>query len=565
MEQQIKEKVQEISQITAQQNKSHSNRAELWEKRSALQDELLALMALKDELMALKVEDLSKQLKTQTIGESSLSKPSLGLAPSSAKDKQSFKNQWHYSPPPFHPFARDLATLFYSYSESTSTCTINDVSVDLSAIKGRLNPILEEWRSLFVDKNLGCFANDQSLASQEVFLSTRISMFLQRLVGSERIAVCHQSPTRYRQSRSSAADYSVFLLKHGVATRPLLASDCKLADFEEAVWESRMYTWDVQALFPKKDFPILLSLPMTANKAGLEVHFPVVPASATAGTCEFAWSPITHSVEFDNDDDVSRLLVALFAGISALAELNAVSFPFKASTACTAFPNQGVPEACAHAIAIGNEVHKCIHRLNPYSFVRQWKESPRPVSEEFETTIQVIKSMYGCPLRDVKVEAMGPDMCVLKYQYIAKEETGTKTGKHFLDILQAIEHLHAKGIVHGDIRISNMIFNANGGSLIDYDFAGKNGEHKYPSQYNVAADYNRHPEAKPDSALEFKHDLYSMGVIMEKFQPPITTRSNVAWNEMCRSLKEGKTSAESAKKTLEDFRSVSLQQTETSK
>ena len=59
----------------------------------------------------------------------------------------------------------------------------------------------------------------------------------------------------------------------------------------------------------------------------------------------------------------------------------------------------------------------------------------------------------------------------------------------FLPIIDELAKLHENGMVHGDIRVYNMVFSraSDGekpdGCLIDFDYGGTEGEAKYPSGY----------------------------------------------------------------------------------
>eukprot|EP01028_Stygiella_incarcerata_P006363 TRINITY_DN259_c1_g1_i6.p1 TRINITY_DN259_c1_g1~~TRINITY_DN259_c1_g1_i6.p1 ORF type:complete len:824 (-),score=233.11 TRINITY_DN259_c1_g1_i6:780-3251(-) len=80
--------------------------------------------------------------------------------------------------------------------------------------------------------------------------------------------------------------------------------------------------------------------------------------------------------------------------------------------------------------------------------------------------------------------------------------------------------LHEKGYVHGDVRIANFVFSCRKGDdddddiydahLLDFDYAGKNKEAKYPEGYNTQIPEGRHSNAKGGALLEYEHDRFSM-------------------------------------------------------
>ena len=83
--------------------------------------------------------------------------------------------------------------------------------------------------------------------------------------------------------------------------------------------------------------------------------------------------------------------------------------------------------------------------------------------------------------------------------------------EHFSGALKQLSVLHDNNIVHGDIRLSNIIFDKIGSShLIDFELAGKEDIDHYPSGYNCFNIRERHPGAKPGGLMRMDHDKYSM-------------------------------------------------------
>ena len=58
-----------------------------------------------------------------------------------------------------------------------------------------------------------------------------------------------------------------------------------------------------------------------------------------------------------------------------------------------------------------------------------------------------------------------------------------KSMEEMLVLCRYLESLHQKGLVHGDIRLFNMVFGPEKIQLIDFDFAGENGIVEYPPNY----------------------------------------------------------------------------------
>jgi len=104
---------------------------------------------------------------------------------------------------------------------------------------------------------------------------------------------------------------------------------------------------------------------------------------------------------------------------------------------------------------------------------------------------------------------------MFSYDYLASKEycPPNQKLKYFKDIAIAIDHLHAKGIVHSDVRLRNMLFLEDGrGKLIDFDLACQENT-PYPDNYNECF-VERHPEAKCDSPRKRYHDNYSFLMVL---------------------------------------------------
>jgi serine/threonine protein kinase len=98
---------------------------------------------------------------------------------------------------------------------------------------------------------------------------------------------------------------------------------------------------------------------------------------------------------------------------------------------------------------------------------------------------------------------------------------------NFIPIIHQLQELHAKGYVHGDIRGLNVVFEENGGGLIDFDFSGMPEKDTYPPGYRQSlndgdriGDGNAKSE---DNKLAFWHDWYALGQLIfnvNKVKPP---------------------------------------------
>jgi hypothetical protein len=145
------------------------------------------------------------------------------------------------------------------------------------------------------------------------------------------------------------------------------------------------------------------------------------------------------------------------------------------------------------------------------------------------------------------------DLVVISYPRLEGSHKPTTVG-HFLCLLESLARLHKRGIVHGDIRASNIIFDANGGAtLIDFDFSG--GEHcRYPPGFNTKiGDGKRARGARSGSNLSFEHDWEALAGLMEMAHPVDQT----LWKNATSAVESG--NIQGAVKLLDGKDDVSLE------
>jgi hypothetical protein len=134
-------------------------------------------------------------------------------------------------------------------------------------------------------------------------------------------------------------------------------------------------------------------------------------------------------------------------------------------------------------------------------------------------------------------------------------------------ILELLLTMHGEGIVHGDVRLRNMIFSVPSvatdfavnasthtnvtprssfkthygtAHIIDFDLSGLINQRRYPSRYAIKlSDTKRHEEAIPLSLLKPCHDLYALAHIWEMFElddPHSNEGDGEQWKEAIKSL-----------------------------
>ncbi len=122
-----------------------------------------------------------------------------------------------------------------------------------------------------------------------------------------------------------------------------------------------------------------------------------------------------------------------------------------------------------------------------------------------------VRFIPGC-----EVKCQAADLAVIRYPRVLGSHTPRLVGQ-WISVIKSVQLFHDEEIVHGDLRASNIVFDANGegATIIDFDFAGANGKKRYPDGFNVSInDGARHRSASEGRPLLFTHDWFAVGAMM---------------------------------------------------
>ena len=107
---------------------------------------------------------------------------------------------------------------------------------------------------------------------------------------------------------------------------------------------------------------------------------------------------------------------------------------------------------------------------------------------------------------NLRVTDIGRHHFLLSYSVLLGS-VAPSTPKQISSVLKWIAVLHKNQLVHGDIRIGNIVFSGEDGFLIDFDLTAKCGT-PYPMTYNNLAE--RHPTAIRGNRRTYLHDYYAL-------------------------------------------------------
>jgi RIO-like serine/threonine protein kinase len=88
----------------------------------------------------------------------------------------------------------------------------------------------------------------------------------------------------------------------------------------------------------------------------------------------------------------------------------------------------------------------------------------------------------------------------------------------FTDVLAAVNALHEKDIIFGDLRRTNIMVHKKRAQIVDFDWCGRDGVDRYPHTLNDSDEITWHPDVKRGSVMRKEHDRFMLGA----FRPSLT-------------------------------------------
>mmetsp|Transcript_4470 Transcript_4470/g.4007 ORF Transcript_4470/g.4007 Transcript_4470/m.4007 type:complete len:177 (-) Transcript_4470:81-611(-) len=126
---------------------------------------------------------------------------------------------------------------------------------------------------------------------------------------------------------------------------------------------------------------------------------------------------------------------------------------------------------------------------------------------------------------------------IIRYETI-KGDHIAKNSKEFINILKQLKYLNENQIVHGDLRLYNMVFNhsdPSSSSLIDFDYCGIANKGNYPEGIIKVPDGIRTKSMLKGEQMNVESDITCMIACMDYF-----TSNNNKWKKCQELLKKNK-------------------------
>ena len=151
------------------------------------------------------------------------------------------------------------------------------------------------------------------------------------------------------------------------------------------------------------------------------------------------------------------------------------------------------------------------------------------------------QNIEGCEVVIASDDTDTAEMAILKYPYIQGSHL-PEDSQQVATCVVALRSLHEAGLVHCDIRASNIIFRPAGSKIIDFDFTAKTADAVYPSTFNLKIpDGERHHGVSREGCATQEHDCYALGAVLSLVVPTDETDREL-WNAVIANTKLGQLS-----------------------
>ncbi|MCW5672722.1 MAG: phosphotransferase [Hydrogenophaga sp.] len=328
----------------------------------------------------------------------------------------------------------------------------------------------------------------------------------------------HQLPTDAASSMAHRADIGIVPRDENSAQPDddgyLGAIEVKLSpqDDEKTKFQLMGYhvgmqkTWSAEA-----SFPVFVGAVITSG--GLSVYGALAEQQLTGkGTFSLAWVPLAKVLW-----GAATAAQGLYAFLTAVVDCAQYRKRRLPTRPIEPDPRYHVWEELNTNVLVlqgaMNAQEKIVCKV--YDYHPLLRDHPVDKSQRRRPNIGIIRQYAAGYLRNARLETFGPDVQLLYYDFIDAGERPhfPSSYRHLVAACKALRVLHNAGIVHGDIRIANILYYGdNQAALIDFDFAGRAGIDSYP--LTMASIPERHPEARGGELMQKAHDIYSMWFVV---------------------------------------------------
>ena len=266
------------------------------------------------------------------------------------------------------------------------------------------------------------------------------------------------------------------------------ASDAKLTDLAKAESESRLYSVCGASRCEKNAyFHFLYSLPCSKSCIQLEMHLIVSKKLHFIKICE---------AEFWNKKQLKKFLILVYG---------LIRWTFKHDKDRHSSKPRGIVPLK------GLELFENLNIYRPKVFLKG--NVVYKICDKGEPNLNAIRSLEY--MESAKTVHLSQGVYLLSYNCINGDVKPSRV-EQFESLGKLLDQLHSKGLVHGDVRETNLIFGEGDNAyLIDFDYLS-DVDSVYCNNYNGGLP-ERHPDAKNDNRMLPDHDWHSLIYIFKSY------------------------------------------------
>ena len=392
--------------------------------------------------------------------------------------------------------------------------SLNVFKIDIASLEEASSCLRTACEMKEMKETFGVCASDD-LCSAELSLTALLACHLDRfLFSNSRNGLClHQGPIRKRITKLSqrideedvelnstgenpeACDIYICSSVAGGYGTPVVLGDAN-TELQHAIRETGLYCracLEVHSYTDRRVSPVVLGIPCTKTESELRLYL--------EGEEKLLSIPICQDQPL-----YSKPLCALYCGVHFIinncyhiASPMTVAKPLRDATL---EPLKWGPDCRVFWNSEDDLVYKF--------YSTQERPYEKPNQEYFE---------------NANVVEISSDVKLLTYKHVDGSHK-PKSVSQFSGALNALASLHKLELVHGDVRLENIVFYGETSVLIDYDLVSKEMS-RYPPFYNSSLDC-RHQFASSNRLMYRQHDIYSLVHL-------IIYESNIKCNEEIKS------------------------------
>lgn len=437
--------------------------------------------------------------------------------------------------PAYFSLSSNASKLFFDASWCKEKVQLDSFCGDVelpSTLLDSSNELCKQIAACFSLETFGCVKPNEALFSSMFTSLLHKFLFQHKNTGM----VIGQAPVHGRRS-SGEANAVICPLKSDLTPDwPVCIIEMKLDKLDDAKYQAKLYainSWQND----QRTRPII-GLSLTPSCLCVELYIPIFyPGNERHHV-------LGHCVVASGSYFTPMVFVTLYALVQSLISLpNNLTPPFRHPMFFKSLwgPRDGQVfcKTDEHVFftrvaRVGDTIFKI------YNTSRHWL--PIVSGSSYLASIAAVKNrMSECnDGLQVFVSQINNSTFVLSYTYSVS--TNAVNAKHFAALIRKIKSMHAKNLVHGDIRSSNVVFTDNTGCIIlDFDFCQPIDSAYYPQGFvSDVPDVTRHENARAGNPIAAEHDWFAVASIMRELYQPCDNLNMNVWNTSITCVRDGK-------------------------